>query len=65
MKDVDIYCYRRCRNCLTGNEKLSKANTVIALQKPVRPATGGEPAGTPLFYIMEMVYMQKMLDFIT
>ena len=26
---------------------------------------GGEPAGTPLFYIMEMVYMQKMLDFIT
>lgn len=41
MKDVDIYCYRRCRNCLTGNEKLSKANTVIALQKPVRPATVG------------------------
>ena len=38
---------------------------MIALQKPVRPATGGEPAGTPLFYIMEMVYMQKMLDFIT
>ena len=23
------------------------------------------PAGVPLFYIMEMVYMQKMLDFIT
>lgn len=24
---------------------------MIALQKPVRPATGGEPAGAPFFYI--------------
>ena len=39
--------------------------TVIALQKPVRPATGGDPAGTPLFNIKEKVNMQKMLDFIT
>ena len=35
-------------------------NTVIALQKPVRPATGGEPAGSPLFYIRGMVHMQKI-----
>ena len=33
---------------------------MIALQKPVRPATGGEPAGSPLFYIRGMVHMQKI-----
>ena len=59
------YTVGSCTNCLTENTKLSNINTVIALQKPVRSATGGEPAGTPLFYIMEMVYMQKVLDFIT
>ena len=35
-------------------------NTVIALQKPVRPATGGEPAGSPLFYFKEIYYMPKI-----
>ena len=33
---------------------------MIALQKPVRPVTGGEPAGSPLFYIRGIVYMQKI-----
>lgn len=28
---------------------------MIALQKPVRPATGGEPAGAPLFYFKEIL----------
>ena len=35
-------------------------NTVIALQKPVRPATGGEPAGSPLFYFKETLCMPKI-----
>lgn len=43
------YTVGSCTNCLTENTKLSNINTVIALQKPVRPATGGEPAGSPLF----------------
>ena len=55
-----IYYHNSCRNCLTGNTKLNKLNTVIALQKPVRPATGGEPAGSPLFYFKETVYMPKI-----
>ena len=42
--------YISCINCLTGNLKSGKISTVIALQKPVRPATGGEPAGSPLFF---------------
>ena len=54
------YTIENCRNCLTRYIKLSKINTVIALQKPVRPATGGEPAGSPLFYIRGMVHMQKI-----
>lgn len=34
---------------------------MIALQKPVRPATGGEPAGSPLFFILGgTVHMQKI-----
>ena len=33
---------------------------VIALQKPVRPATGGEPAGSPLFYFYGEFYMSKI-----
>ena len=41
--------YSSCKKCLTGNTNSSKIITVIALQKPVRPATGGEPAGSPLF----------------
>ena len=32
---------------------LSNIFTVIALQKPVRPATGGEPAGSPLFTLQQ------------
>ena len=35
-------------------------NTVIALQKPVRPATGGEPAGSPLFCFKETLCMPKI-----
>ena len=33
---------------------------MIALQKPVRPATGGEPAGSPLFYFKEILCMPKI-----
>lgn len=45
---------------------MSKINTVIALQKPVRPATGGEPAGAPLFIlrredIVESYYFDESL----
>ena len=52
--------HRDRRKCLTRNKKLSKLNIMIALQKPVRPATGGEPAGSPLFYFKETVYMPKI-----
>ena len=38
-------------------------NTVIALQKPVRPATGGEPAGSPLFIIWgDVVYAKDLSE---
>ena len=40
-----------CKNRLTPNWMSSKMITVIALQIPVRPATGGEPAGSPLFIL--------------
>lgn len=43
---------------MTLGSKLGKIKTVIALQKPVRPATGGEPAGSPFF--KEMLYMPKI-----
>lgn len=33
---------------------------VIALQKPVRPATGGEPAGSPLFFLWGSYLMPKI-----
>ena len=33
---------------------------MIALQKPVRPATGGEPAGSPLFFFKETLCMPKL-----
>jgi len=34
------------------------------LQKPARPATGGEPAGSPLFFFKEALYMSKIfLDY--
>ena len=35
---------------------------VIALQKPVRPATGGEPAGSPLFLLYRKVPPLGLLD---
>ena len=44
--------HRDRRKCLTRNKKLSKLNIMIALQKPVRPATGGEHAGAPSFYLV-------------
>ena len=57
------YTIGNCRNCLTGNIKLSKINTVIALQKPVRPATGGEPAGSPLFlYFGDGAYAKDFFE---
>ncbi len=34
---------------------------MIALQKPVRPATGGEPAGSPLFILGDIVYAKEIL----
>ena len=34
---------------MTCKKRLSKIKAVIALQKPERPATGGGPAGAPLF----------------
>ena len=52
-------------NLLTFQTHFVILCSVIVLRKLAKPVTGGEPAGTPLFYIMEMVYMQKMLDFIT
>lgn len=35
---------------------------MIALQKPVRPATGGEPAGAPLFIFGNVVYAKDLLN---
>lgn len=37
---------------LTIEVESGKIMAVIALQKPVRPATGGEPAGTPSFFAL-------------
>ena len=34
---------------------------MIALQKPVRSATGGEPEGSPLFYIRGICYKTDRL----
>lgn len=34
---------------------------MIALQKPVGPATGGEPAGAPFFYFKETLYIDRLI----
>ena len=59
------YTIENCRNCLTRHIKLSKIKYSDRVAETCEACDRGEPAGTPLFYIMEMVYMQKMLDFIT
>lgn len=48
-QSIFTYTTMNCKNCLTLSMGSGKIITVIALQKPVRPATGGEPAGAPLF----------------
>jgi len=55
--------YNSCKKCLTGNSNSSKVITVIALQKPVRPATGGEPAGSPLFALRRYCICQRFLSY--
>ena len=35
---------------------------MIALQKPVRPATGGEPAGAPLFTLRGFSYDKDFFE---
>lgn len=59
-RKICIY-YSNCKNCLTQNLRPSKINTVIALQKPVKPATGGEPLGAPLFTLRRYLHAKDFL----
>lgn len=46
---IQMLICKKQQNDLTERRKSGRIITVIALQKPVRPAAGGEPAGSPLF----------------
>ncbi len=56
------YTVISCKNYLTTCFASGKISTVIALQKPVRPATGGEPAGAPLFILRRFAYAKDFFE---